>query len=78
LCHLEAEDDAAALTILLLMIAGFGPIDHLRTSARIDACLEACHRNCLPIARIDREARRAGWCAAPLQAWEPGVLLRSA
>jgi|SRR5262245_49519082 len=45
---------AAALIILLLMIAGFWLIDHLRTSASIEACLEAGHRNCLPIPGMDR------------------------
>jgi len=60
--RLEDEDERrrtlqnliAALIILLLMIAGFWLIDHLRTSARIEACLEAGHRNCLPMPGIDR------------------------
>jgi hypothetical protein len=60
--RLEDEDErrrslqnlAAALIILLLMIAGFWLINHLRTSARIEACLEGGHRNCLPIPGIDR------------------------
>jgi len=60
--RLEAEDDRrrtlqnllAALIILLLMVAGFWLIDHLRTSARIEACLEAGHRNCLPIPGMER------------------------
>jgi hypothetical protein len=34
--------------ILLLLTSGFWLLDHLRTSARIEACLEAGHRNCLP------------------------------
>ena len=60
--RLEAEDDrrgtlqnlAAALVILLLMIAGFWLIDHLRAGARIETCLAAGHRNCLPIPGMDR------------------------
>jgi hypothetical protein len=60
--RLEAEDDRrrslqnlfAALIILLLMVAGFWLIDHLRTSARIEACLEAGHRNCMPIPGMER------------------------
>jgi hypothetical protein len=36
------------------MVAGFWLIDHLRTSARIEACLEAGHRNCLPIPGMER------------------------
>src|SRR5262245_16747427 len=43
-----------ALIILLLIVAGFWLIDHLRTSARIEACLEAGHRNCLPIPGFER------------------------
>ena len=39
---------AAALIIAALIAAGFWLIDHLRSSARIEACLEAGHRNCLP------------------------------
>jgi len=30
-------------------VAGFWLIDHLRTSARIAACVEAGHRNCVPL-----------------------------
>jgi len=39
---------AAAVIIVALIAAGFWLIEHLRTSARIEACLEAGHRNCLP------------------------------
>jgi hypothetical protein len=54
--RLEDEDEhrrtlqnlAAAVIILALIAAGFWLIDHLRSSARIEACLEAGHRNCLP------------------------------
>jgi hypothetical protein len=54
--RLEDEDDhrrslqnlAAAVIIVALIAAGFWLIDHLRSSARIEACLEAGHRNCLP------------------------------
>jgi hypothetical protein len=60
--RLEDEDErrrnlqnlVAALIILILIIAGFWLIDHLRTSARIEACLEAGHANCLPISGIER------------------------
>ena len=55
--QLEDEEDrrrmqqnvAAALIILMLVGAGFWLIDHLRTSARIAACVEAGHRNCAPL-----------------------------
>ena len=54
--RLEDEDEhrrtlqnlAAAVIIVALIAAGFWLIDHLRSSARIEACLEAGHRNCLP------------------------------
>jgi len=54
--RLEDEDEhrrslqnlAAAVIIAALIAAGFWLIDHLRSSARIEACLEAGHRNCLP------------------------------
>jgi hypothetical protein len=54
--RLEDEDEdrrtlqnlAAAVIIVALVAAGFWLIDHLRSSARIEACLEAGHRNCLP------------------------------
>jgi len=53
--RLEDEDEhrrtlqnlAAAVIIVALLAAGFWLIDHLRSSARIEACLEAGHRNCL-------------------------------
>ena len=55
--HFEDEEDrrrmqqnlAAALVIALLIMAGFWLIDHLRESARIAACVEAGHRNCVPL-----------------------------
>jgi hypothetical protein len=55
--HLEDEEDrrrmqqnvAAAVIILMLVGAGIWLIDHLRTSARIAACVEAGHRNCVPL-----------------------------
>ena len=40
---------AAAVVIVLLISSGFWLIDHLRTSARIAACVEAGHRNCVPL-----------------------------
>src|SRR3954451_3204289 len=55
--HFEDEEDrrrmqqnlAAAIVIVLLIVSGFWLIDHLRTSARIAACVEAGHRNCVPL-----------------------------
>jgi hypothetical protein len=60
--RLEDEDErrrilqnlAAAILIILLIASGFWLIDHLRTTARIEACLEAGHRNCLPMPGQDR------------------------
>lgn len=60
--RLEDEDErrrilqnlAAAALIVLLIASGFWLIDHLRSSARIEACLEAGHRNCLPSLEQDR------------------------
>jgi hypothetical protein len=54
--RLENEDEhrrtlqnlAATVIIVALIAAGFWLIDHLRSSTRIEACLEAGHRNCLP------------------------------
>ena len=43
------QNVAAALIVLVLVGAGFWLIDHLRTSARIAACVEAGHRNCVPL-----------------------------
>jgi hypothetical protein len=40
---------AAAIVIVLIITSGFWLIDHLRTSARIAACVEAGHRNCVPL-----------------------------
>lgn len=53
--HFDAEDDrkrmqqnlAAAVVVVLLVVSGFWIIDHLRTSSRIAACIEAGHRNCM-------------------------------
>jgi hypothetical protein len=55
--RIEEDDDrqrirenlAAAAIVLVLVTSGFWLIDHLRTSARIATCLEAGHRNCLPL-----------------------------
>ena len=55
--RLEDEEDrrrmqqnvAAAIIILVLVGAGFWLIDRLRTNARIAACVEAGHRNCVPL-----------------------------
>jgi hypothetical protein len=41
---------AAAVVIVLLIASGFWLIDHLHESARIAACVEAGHHNCVPIA----------------------------
>ena len=43
------QNVAAALIILMVVGAGFWLIDHLRTNARIAACVEAGHRNCVPL-----------------------------
>ena len=43
------QNVAAAIIVLVLVAAGFWLIDHLRTSARIAACVEAGHRNCVPL-----------------------------
>jgi hypothetical protein len=55
--HFEDEEDrrrmqqnlAAAIVIILIITSGFWLIDHLRASARIAACVEAGHRNCVPL-----------------------------
>jgi hypothetical protein len=55
--HFEDEEDrrrmqqnlAAAVIIVVLIVSGFWLIDHLRASARIAACVEAGHRNCVPL-----------------------------
>jgi hypothetical protein len=55
--HFEAEEDrrrmqqnlAAALIIVFLIASGIWLIDHLRVSARIAACVEAGHHNCMPL-----------------------------
>jgi hypothetical protein len=55
--HFENEEDrrrmqqnlAAAVVIVLLITSGLWLIDHLRASARITACVEAGHRNCVPL-----------------------------
>jgi hypothetical protein len=43
------ENLAAACVLVLLLVAGVWLIDHLRTSAHIEMCLEAGHRNCAPL-----------------------------
>jgi hypothetical protein len=43
------ENLAAAIVIVVLVASGFWLIDHLRTSARIAACVEAGHRDCVPL-----------------------------
>jgi hypothetical protein len=43
------QNIAAAVVVLLLVVSGFWLIDHLRTSARIAVCIEAGHRNCVPL-----------------------------
>jgi hypothetical protein len=55
--HFDAEEDrrrmqqnlAAALIIVFLIASGIWLIDHLRVSARIAACVEAGHYNCVPL-----------------------------
>jgi hypothetical protein len=59
LCHVEDEADrarmrenlAAALIIALLLGTGYWLIDELRASAHITTCLEAGHRNCVPLSK---------------------------
>jgi hypothetical protein len=59
----EIDDDrrrmqqnlAAAIVVILLTAAGVWVIEELRTSARILACVEAGHYNCVP---IDRDGAR--------------------
>jgi hypothetical protein len=48
---------AAAIVIVLLISSGFWLVDHLRASARIEACVEAGHHNCVPI-DLDRDTGR--------------------
>jgi hypothetical protein len=63
--HFEAEEDrrrmqqnlAAALIIVFLIASGIWLIGHLRMSARIAACVEAGHRNCVPL-DLERERGR--------------------
>ena len=43
------ENLAAALIIALLLGTGYWLIDELRASAHVTACLEAGHRNCVPL-----------------------------
>ena len=43
------ENLAAALIIALLLGMGYWLIDELRASAHVTACLEAGHRNCVPL-----------------------------
>jgi hypothetical protein len=43
------ENLAAALIIALLLGMGYWLIDELRASSHITACLEASHRNCVPL-----------------------------
>jgi len=43
------ENLAAALIIALLLGTGYWLIDELRASAHATACLEAGHRNCVPL-----------------------------
>ena len=63
--HFEDEEDrcrmqqnlAAAIVIVLIVTSGFWLIDQLRASARITACVEAGHHNCLPL-DLDSVPRR--------------------
>jgi hypothetical protein len=43
------QNVAAAIVVVLLITSGFWLIDHLRASARIAACVEAGHHNCVPL-----------------------------
>jgi hypothetical protein len=45
------ENLAAALIIALLLGTGYWLIDELRASAHVTACLEAGHRNCVPLSK---------------------------
>ena len=55
--HFEAAEDrrrmqqnlAATLIIVFLIASGIWLIDHLQFSARIAACVEAGHHNCMPL-----------------------------
>jgi hypothetical protein len=40
---------AAAAVILFVVMSGYWLIDNLRAGARIAACVEAGHRNCMPL-----------------------------
>jgi hypothetical protein len=42
------ENLAAAAIVILLIASGLWLIAHLRASTRIEVCVEAEHRNCLP------------------------------
>lgn len=50
------ENLAAAAIVILLITTGLWLIDHLRASARIELCVEAGRRNCIP---LDPAATRA-------------------
>jgi hypothetical protein len=55
--HFEQEEDrrrmrqnlAAAMVIVLIITSGFWLVDHLRANARIAACVEAGHHDCVPL-----------------------------
>jgi ferric-dicitrate binding protein FerR (iron transport regulator) len=53
----QYENLAAAVLVLFLVVAGVWLIDGLIKGARIQACMEAGHRNCTPL-DIDRTAKR--------------------
>lgn len=48
---------AAAVIIIFLLVFGGWLIDRLMRSAKVQACLEAGHRNCVPL-EIDRVGPR--------------------
>jgi hypothetical protein len=49
---------AATLVLIFLVSAGLWLFNELRTSSRILTCLEAGHRNCLPIDQTSLQANR--------------------
>ncbi|KAB2920372.1 MAG: hypothetical protein F9K29_02510 [Hyphomicrobiaceae bacterium] len=51
------QNAAAALVLIVLLVAGAWLIDRLRTSARVLACIEAGHRNCIPVEQEPRPPR---------------------
>jgi hypothetical protein len=53
----QYENLAAAVLVLCLVVAGVWLIDGLIKGGKMQACMEAGHRNCAPL-DIDRTAKR--------------------